>query len=656
GAGGTASTQQLQVTLDHSVELVLCNALLALLLFDSVMDILNLWNDDPEEVLLDLGFGCDEPDLSGRIPARFINYQSQAKGINLQVFLEAQKNRLDLENPDVNNRFRQLEVLQQVTTVFSSFVESSSSSALRAHMGKDLPPEAWERRKRMGMLFRRASKKSLSHVHNYNTQDLTTPPVTSPPCDAPEKLQPPSILGDKKVPLNRVRPGLRESMCPLAEEQGVGPDPQSQPQVVSLIAQEAALRPWPLREGHPMKVSTFLHRKKNPGQARESFEMEEASAQGEPALVCEKYRAPVADLQILVFFSKCQSSSTVLGSEHRAHPQATFMKSVPDCLGRDIHTSGPLESHFHAKLINVVLFHISFQIHSFDDCSVTGIHTGGAENVVRGVIRTNSCQSDSSGFLEEPFIPTLSQQASPGPDILKRNGMGDVEDETDTVQTREAAVYISDTESSAGQQVEPEESDFFTDYLSHVLVWVTWCSLVELEEMMWCLQKFRSVLRHMEEQLSEDQAAVYGSLSDQDREKVQDIEELRRAVKQEAGELEMQLNELTHHYDDSLKMKMHRLLDEQALLCSQLRVFLPGVSPAPNRTVATQCCLLPWIPPVDRQSGLVSSWSTWNVDSPRHSPPGSESICEGLGCSPTKTDRLDIVGFIQRVRTSLNDL
>lgn len=67
------------------------------------MDILNLWNDDPEELLLDLGFGSDEPDLSGRIPARFINHQSQARGINLQVFLEAQKNRLDLENPDVSS-------------------------------------------------------------------------------------------------------------------------------------------------------------------------------------------------------------------------------------------------------------------------------------------------------------------------------------------------------------------------------------------------------------------------------------------------------------------------------------------------------------------------------------------------------------------------
>ena len=71
-------------------------------------------------------------------------------------------------------------------------------------------------------------------------------------------------------------------------------------------------------------------------------------AQSEPALICEKYRAPVADLLILVFSNKWQSSSMVLGGEHRAHyrtlrPQATLMKSVSDCLGRDIHTSGLLE-------------------------------------------------------------------------------------------------------------------------------------------------------------------------------------------------------------------------------------------------------------------------------------------------------------------------
>lgn len=38
------------------------------------------------------------------------------------------------------------------------------------------------------------------------------------------------------------------------------------------------------------------------------------------------------------------------------------------------------------------------------------------------------------------------------------------------------------------------------------------------------------------------------------REKVRDIEELRRAVKHEAGNLEKQLQELAHNYDDSLKM------------------------------------------------------------------------------------------------------
>jgi len=34
-------------------------------------------------------------------------------------------------------------------------------------------------------------------------------------------------------------------------------------------------------------------------------------------------------------------------------------------------------------------------------------------------MRTNSCQSDSSGFQEEPFIPALSQQNNPGPELMK---------------------------------------------------------------------------------------------------------------------------------------------------------------------------------------------------------------------------------------------
>ncbi|KAM9332592.1 uncharacterized protein itprid1 [Pholidichthys leucotaenia] len=804
----------------------------------SVMDILNLWSDDPEELLLDLGFGCDEPDLSGRIPARFINYQSQARGINLQVFLEAQQNRIDLENPDVSNRFRQLEVLQQVTTAFSCLMGPSSSPPK-----KDLLPEAQERRKRVGMLFRRASKQSVSTIQHQKPQDQTLSAVNS----VPDSLQTTISLRDTKVSLKRQKPGPLENGClsPLIEEQGVLPDIPSQPHLAIFTAQVEAVRPPPLKEGHPLAANNFLQRKKSLSQARESFEMEE--------------------------------------------------------------------------------------VHSFDESSVTGSYTGGAENLVRNVVRTNSVQSDSSGFLEEPYVPSIPQLPKPRPDIIKAllglsGASTDSQDseklgsspfphpapthflissltsanvdtdfpsphvpldslvdfgtapspvllhlsKSDLQLDTEARVYwaepvqvssittmsedVDSLEASDGSptvgavDVSPltdkevptspsailensgsatsNKSSFSTlapsslksttlnsepssrsvsvqmpsllsshivqrrdvpytaeskhTILSNIFpldtstpfravqswtdlqmqrnaltkklsygachsavskvtmsmsapeianrctdlqilslspsfyqlsrdwksqdsvpemadscdiesasvdtglcpdeqeeaereykndnndkIWegkqtgsVTCCcscghhcacsiqkrdgqyinesfpySLGELEEMMFCLQHFRSVLSNMEEQLSEDQAAVYTALSEEDREKVREVEELRCAVKHEAGELEMQLNELVHHYDESLKMKMHRLLDEQSLLCSQLRVFLPGNLPfsancASSRTVATQCCLLPWFHQADTG--------------------------KGHGNAPSKADKLDLEGFLQKLKESLH--
>ncbi|KAG7523774.1 hypothetical protein JOB18_003046 [Solea senegalensis] len=159
-------------------------------------------------------------------------------------------------------------------------------------------------------------------------------------------------------------------------------------------------------------------------------------------------------------------------------------------------------------------------------------------------------------------------------------------------------------------------------------------SLGDLEEMMLSLQQYCSMHSNMEEQLSENQTSIYSALSDIDRETIEDLEVLRRAVRQEAGELETQLNQLAHHHDDSLKMqKMRRLLDEQSLLCTRLRVFQPDAEPrsshsTPNRTVATQCCLPPWIGPADTHRDHDSSWSMTNIDSLRHSPPGSASVCK----------------------------
>ncbi|XP_031595437.2 uncharacterized protein itprid1 isoform X1 [Oreochromis aureus] len=1200
----------------------------------SVMDVLNLWNDDPEEILLDLGFGCDEPDLSGRIPARFINYQSQARGINLQVFLEAQKNRLDLENPDVSNRFRQLEVLQQVTTAFSSFI-GSSSSPMKATQGKDLPPEAQERRRRMGMLFRRASKKSLGQIHRNKTHGLTIPAANCVP--ASESQQPTPSPRDKNVCLKRVKAGSLEtaSLSPLAEEQGNDPDLQSQHPLVYLLSQEGAFKSAPLREGHPLAAKSFLQRKKSQGQIRESFEMEEIQSFDESSVAVSYVGGAENFVRGLMRTNSCQSDSSGFLEEpfiplvpHLASPGSEIIKArsgfsersadnqgseKPESSAFSPHTdkspipastmtscgvnkylpSSPcpspdstIESSSSIASASLPLSSCDLQIanterapnqdqsppasiqssssgaissqlptsphlpHSANSeiCSPPTLVSPKLIKLISQTPESNKNKSflpDSDGISfskstagtqkeEDESLPLLSfhlDKANPSappvldfskleegfptpsslsyklyipvcqPDVSSQShhqndlidpASGKISDQSEQVVSeqhstvlppknrqhshndnndlalscqiqngtnakmndillekfqrnekqqeeseghgpqvsQEAVVYISDTETPAnlsegsapspsevesqsemdtlvnssivhddmsaktkqndirklyqkhvagkesespgsyiclhdqvaqahsGDEVKPNNliaienldlvfetsvddsdnenidlDDFFqqldtegrvywaepiqlsnptpeasgsfeasdgspgnlpvdsfsstgnaiplllsysanTDrgqtsraangsldvpssltstsqsailnvrpsnrsvsvqmpsYLSSHIVhrkdvpytpeskstrlpiilpldtsspfravqsWTdlqiqrntltknlsygalhavpnktnlsmscpgmtqkpahqelfssspsffhlsnnwksqetipemaincktesvsvdtglwpdeqeedmnrngnetqkklwegnqqdtmacccscdhTCCihksnnkehtfgnspySLDELEEMLLCLQQFWSVLSNMEEQLSEDQAAVYSCLSDQDREKIRDIEELRRAVKQEAGELERQLKELAYEYDESLKMKMHRLLDEQSLLCSQLKVFLPGTvptsssNPMPNRTVATQCSLLPLLTAADIQSSHISDWKGWKtlkpgLDSNRQSVPGSESICDGQGGSPTKADKLDIVGFLQRLKETLH--
>nr|BAC87235.1 unnamed protein product [Homo sapiens] len=98
----------------------------------SIPEWLEFWEIDPVEILLDLGFGADEPDICMQIPARFLGCGSAARGINIRVFLEAQKQRMDIENPNLYGRFRQLEILDHVTNAFSSLLSDVSILPNRA--------------------------------------------------------------------------------------------------------------------------------------------------------------------------------------------------------------------------------------------------------------------------------------------------------------------------------------------------------------------------------------------------------------------------------------------------------------------------------------------------------------------------------------------
>lgn len=163
------------------------------------------------------------------------------------------------------DRFRQIEVLQQVTTAFSLLV-GSGSSHLKVPPRKDMSPDAQEKRRRMGLLFRQASKRSLSQIHRNKSLAVAVPAaglVTS----KSQQLAP--SLTDTQ--LKRVQPGPLEpvSLNTLNKEQEVDSDLQSYPHFVPLVAPEGDLSHVTLKDTQPRAASHFTQKKENPGQTRE---------------------------------------------------------------------------------------------------------------------------------------------------------------------------------------------------------------------------------------------------------------------------------------------------------------------------------------------------------------------------------------------------
>ncbi|XP_040889366.1 protein TESPA1 [Toxotes jaculatrix] len=99
----------------------------------SVSEVLQMCSEDAEETLYELGFGCDEPQVTVRIPPRFFTFPSQAQGINFRLFLDSQLRRIREEDPSLSlaSRFRQVQVLTAMANAFYSLYSHVSRTPLQ---------------------------------------------------------------------------------------------------------------------------------------------------------------------------------------------------------------------------------------------------------------------------------------------------------------------------------------------------------------------------------------------------------------------------------------------------------------------------------------------------------------------------------------------
>ncbi|XP_038151026.1 protein ITPRID2-like isoform X1 [Cyprinodon tularosa] len=99
----------------------------------SVSEVLQIYSEDAEETLYELGFGCEEPQVTVRIPPRFFTFPSQAQGINFRLFLDAQIRRIREEDPSLSlaSRFRQVQVLTAMANAFYSLYSHVSRTPLQ---------------------------------------------------------------------------------------------------------------------------------------------------------------------------------------------------------------------------------------------------------------------------------------------------------------------------------------------------------------------------------------------------------------------------------------------------------------------------------------------------------------------------------------------
>ncbi|XP_059822774.1 protein ITPRID2 [Hypanus sabinus] len=393
----------------------------------SVSELLDLYEEDPEDVLYNLGFGTDEPDLASKIPCRFFNASSFAKGIDFKLFLDAQMQRMELDNPNfaLTSRFRQIKVLTTVANVFSSLYSQVSGAPIKKIGDVAEPPTSGQAPavgNNAGRLKKTVSKLNLLGGQQAKVTD--TPNQTAPAAAESSKASQLSSEGDKsftddekkeevklkkEMRLQRWRKLTDPSLKPVSEEVMTGVEGPPCPS--EIIPQE------------------FLSNVTNGCME---------SKQSEAACLKEGMGSSLDDVSgISDSFVDLNASTDIesagTGEQTSALSQENTVCSTPDKAGAMHHPS--VSSLMEQK-------EFSFDLEEVQSNEGEGLNVPGIRNPIlhdrisatskEHFIRTSSSHSDSSGFAEDPSsdLTGLSQ----GPDGYLQ-AMGSSADSCDSETT-----------------------------------------------------------------------------------------------------------------------------------------------------------------------------------------------------------------------------
>lgn len=159
--------------------------------------------EDAEETLFQLGFGCEEPQVTARIPVRFFNFPSQLRGINFRLFLESQLTRIRQEDPCLSLASKESAELQNVS--LTTTLETSSHSFSCFATGRFRQVEALT-------AMANAFYSLYSHVSRTPLQKLAPPQLTFSSPIVERTMSRTSVRSEPRSPVERLKDTISK-MC-----------------------------------------------------------------------------------------------------------------------------------------------------------------------------------------------------------------------------------------------------------------------------------------------------------------------------------------------------------------------------------------------------------------------------------------------------------